>query len=76
MSEKKQSTQKSEKRQGTSTIKFWLWSLENVELNLKTIMLSWLHIFGIGIIALLLIYILVKMGLFEYVIRIIEATKA
>ncbi len=76
MSKKKRSTTKREKNQVQSTIRFWVWSFENVETNQKNILLFFMFVTGLVFIviiaAILLICTLIKLELFEYILRIIE----
>ncbi|KJF44053.1 hypothetical protein [Draconibacterium sediminis] len=78
MSEKKQST--SEQSQGSSTIRFWKWSFENVEINFRTVILFCFFIAISGIMAIVLfivfLIITIKLELFEHVKQLIEAIKA
>jgi hypothetical protein len=80
MSKKKRSTSRGENIQSTSTIKFWFWSIENVKINRKTLIQFFVFLTGtitiVGISAIAFIYALIKLDLFKYVIRVIEAFKA
>lgn len=76
MFKKERSTSRVKNNQGISTIKFWIWSMENVEVNGKTLILFQLLMAGTGILFILFLLALIKLGLFEYLIRIIEAFEA
>lgn len=71
MSKKKQSTARKMKSQENSTIKFWVWSFENVEINQRNLILFFGFVIGTSIIAVALIYALTKLELFEYLLKLL-----